>query len=337
MFFSLETCILDVWERTLQREYRGAWKSALKLQRGENDVRREGFWKVIAGMGMAAVLFLGRGIAADAATYSDLFDADYYAKKNPDVAQVFGSDPGVLFSHYMNLGIHEGRNAGPLFDVKMYRKQNSDLEELFADNWEAYVTHYLSEGMYEGRVGYGELFDVASYLRRSSDLRNVYGCDLVKLYEHYLTRGKTEGRNASWELTAEEKDEQKKLAPTQVLTGRAVSRKAKRLFDIVNEERAAWKMNALVWDVSLAELAEERAKELPFKFSHIRPNGKNIYEYLVDEELISSWYNDEEKLHNALMKDLAAGKTIVDPVLTKIGIACYETGGVYYWCELFKE
>lgn len=300
-------------------------------------MRREGFWKCIAGMGMAAVLFLGGGIAASAATYGDIFDADYYAKKNPDVVEVFGSDPEVLFSHYMNSGIHEGRNAGPLFDVVMYRKQNSDLEGMFADNWEAYVTHYLNEGMYEGRVGYGEAFDVASYLRRSSDLKNIFGCDLVKLYEHYLTRGKKEGRNASWELTAEEKSEQTNLTPAQVLAGHSVSRKAKRLFEIINEERKAWKVKAIAWDDSLAQLAEARAAEIPFQFNHVRPNGKSVYEYQVDEELISSWFNDEEKLHNALMKDYVAGNTIVDPALTKVGVACYEVGGVYYWCMLFKE
>lgn len=38
-----------------------------------------------------------------------LFDAEYYAKNNPDVAAVFGTDAGALFNHYVLLGQAEGR------------------------------------------------------------------------------------------------------------------------------------------------------------------------------------------------------------------------------------
>ena len=294
--------------------------------------------KFTAGMGMAAILFLGWGFHADAATYTDLFDADYYAKKNPDVVEVYGNDPNILFSHYMNLGIHEGRNAGPLFDVKAYRRNNSDLEGLYADNWAAYVNHYLSEGLYEGRIGYGEAFDAAAYVSRYSDLKNVFGYDLVKLYTHYLKHGIKEGRNASFEFTDKEKAAQSnQKTPLQSLSGHSVPRKARRLFEIVNEERTAWGIQKIAWDNTLAELAETRAMELSLKFDHIRPNGTSVYEYMVDEEIISMWYRDEEKVHNALMNDPGTGYTIIDSSLTKIGIACYEVGGIYYWCELFKE
>jgi hypothetical protein len=300
---------------------------------GDDNMRKR-LQKLFAGVGMMFALFIGGGIVADAANYADLFDASYYAEKNPDVVAAFGTDANVLYSHYVNNGIHEGRNAGPLFDVKKYRENNSDLEGLYADNWAAYVNQYLTEGLKEGRIGYGEEFDAASYANRYSDLRNVYGYDVKRLYTHYITCGKKEGRNASWETTdAEKKEENKK----PVLNGHLVSRKANQLFKITNEERRLWGVRNLTWDNSLAALAETRAMELPIRYDHVRPNGDSIYEYHVDEENISMWYDDAEDVHYAFMKDWRDANIIIDPDLRKVGIACYEVGGVYYWCELFRE
>lgn len=285
---------------------------------------------------MAFALFIGCSIAANAADYSVLFDAAYYAEKNPDVVAACGNDPNVLYSHYINCGINEGRNAGRLFDVKAYRLHNKDLEGLYGDNWAAYVNQYLTEGLKEGRVGYGEEFDAASYANRYSDLKNVFGYNLKGLYAHYLTSGKKEGRNASsGAVTNGETEKEENKQP--VLNGHLVSRKAKQLFTITNQERRAWGVRNLTWDNSLAALAETRAKELPLRFDHIRPNGDSIYEYRVDEENLSMWYDDAEYVHNALMTDWTAANNIIDPYLRKIGIGCYEVGGVYYWCELFRE
>lgn len=38
-----------------------------------------------------------------------LFDAEYYAKQNPDVTAVIGTEPDVLFQHYITYGQAEGR------------------------------------------------------------------------------------------------------------------------------------------------------------------------------------------------------------------------------------
>ena len=37
------------------------------------------------------------------------FDANYYANKYPDVVQVFGTDPNLLYKHYVEYGIKENR------------------------------------------------------------------------------------------------------------------------------------------------------------------------------------------------------------------------------------
>lgn len=295
---------------------------------------RKRLQKLIIGAGMIVALFIGCSVPVNAANYADLFDAAYYAKHNPDVVETYGNDPNVLYAHYVNNGINEGRNAGPLFDVKKYREHNHDLEGIYADNWAAYVNQYLTEGLKEGRIGYGEDFDAASYANRYSDLKNIYGYNLSGLYTHYLTRGKKEGRNASWESTEEEKKEDNKKP---VLNGHQVTRKANRLFAITNEERRAWGLRNLTWDNSLAALAETRVMELPIRFDHVRPNGDSIYEYRVDAENIAMWYDDAEDVHNNFMEYWTDANNIIDPDLRRVGIACYEVGGVYYWCELFRE
>lgn len=290
--------------------------------------------KLFAGVGMMFVLFAGGSMAVHAANYADLFDAAYYAKRYPDVVAAVGSNPDALYNHYVNNGINEGRIAGPVFDVHKYRENNSDLEGIYADNWAAYVNQYLTEGLKEGRVGYGEEFDAASYANRYSDLKNVYGYNLKGLYTHYITCGKKEGRNASWEATEAEKA---KSSGKPVLNGHQISRKANQLFTITNEERRLWGAKNLVWDDSLAALAETRAMELSIKFDHVRPNGDSIYEYRVDEENISMWYDDAEEVHDAFMNNWRDANIIIDPGLRRVGIACYEVGGVHYWCELFRE
>ena len=40
-----------------------------------------------------------------------VFDAEYYAQNNPDVAAAFGMDKELLYSHYVNCGKAEGRLA----------------------------------------------------------------------------------------------------------------------------------------------------------------------------------------------------------------------------------
>lgn len=39
----------------------------------------------------------------------NMFDVEYYATSNPDVASVFGTDETMLYSHYINCGKIEGR------------------------------------------------------------------------------------------------------------------------------------------------------------------------------------------------------------------------------------
>ena len=54
---------------------------------------------------------------------SPLFDANWYLRKYPDVANA-GMDPLI---HYMNYGSQEGRNPSKDFDTGWYRSTYKDV------------------------------------------------------------------------------------------------------------------------------------------------------------------------------------------------------------------
>lgn len=62
---------------------------------------------------LAAVLCLGSSMTACAEPKAmpdgTVFDAEYYAENNPDVAAVCGADANLLYMHYLNFGRTEGR------------------------------------------------------------------------------------------------------------------------------------------------------------------------------------------------------------------------------------
>lgn len=64
---------------------------------------------------MAATMVLSSSLTAFAApeTMPDgtIFDAEYYAQTNPDVAAILGTDKNTLYQHYLNYGKTEGRQA----------------------------------------------------------------------------------------------------------------------------------------------------------------------------------------------------------------------------------
>lgn len=92
----------------------------------------------------------------NAQVIAQVFDATYYAEKNPDVVAVVGTDATMLMNHYMNNGIYEGRDASATFNASIYALANADLATFFGDNIEALVEHYVSFGINEGRVASGE-------------------------------------------------------------------------------------------------------------------------------------------------------------------------------------
>ena len=71
------------------------------------DYKEGDCMKKVLVAAVMAVLMLG--FIGTKTAYASGFDADFYAKKYPDVVASYGNDPGALFEHYMEYGIFEGR------------------------------------------------------------------------------------------------------------------------------------------------------------------------------------------------------------------------------------
>lgn len=119
----------------------------------------------------------------------DLFDANYYADRYPDLKLVFGYNSEALWTHFSNNGLNEGRVMNGLLDVVKYRRTYADLNNAFGDNWDLYVNHYLTAGALEGRDS-GTDFHVQSYLTEYPDLQRVYENNVMALWKYYNTTGK---------------------------------------------------------------------------------------------------------------------------------------------------
>ncbi|WP_051233642.1 transglutaminase domain-containing protein [Butyrivibrio sp. NC3005] len=83
--------------------------------------------------------------------FADVFDANYYATTNKDVALLCGSDEKALLNHFINYGMKEGRKGNQEFDVIAYKTRYKDLQEAFGDDLTKYYMHYLTRGKTEGR------------------------------------------------------------------------------------------------------------------------------------------------------------------------------------------
>ena len=83
--------------------------------------------------------------------YEKLFNAVYYAERYPDLKAAYGYDTKALYSHFLNYGMYEGRDAHPDFSVKDYKEHYADLKAVYGDNIQKYYEHFLVFGMKEGR------------------------------------------------------------------------------------------------------------------------------------------------------------------------------------------
>ena len=89
--------------------------------------------------------------------YGHIFDVEYYARHNPDLADWARLPDGrydadKLFNHFWNYGMKEGRPSTDEFDVVSYYNANPDLRRQFGSDWEKYYKHFQNGGYYSSRV-----------------------------------------------------------------------------------------------------------------------------------------------------------------------------------------
>ena len=133
------------------------------------------------------------------------FDADYYAKQNPDVVAVVGTTPKALENHYNLFGKNEGRAASAeeangselrqIFDAKLYAQLYPDVVAVYGTDADKLFQHFLTFGINEGRK-VNNYFDVKAYKDAYPDLQNAFGDNIAAYYKHFATFGIKEHRTA---------------------------------------------------------------------------------------------------------------------------------------------
>lgn len=100
------------------------------------------------------------------ATYSLVFDPDYYLNKYDDlqsaatewikhgiIANTKEAINWQLFQHFYAFGMNERRNGNSTFNVAKYRAAYPDLDAAYGDEWKAYYFHYMQFGANEIKTG----------------------------------------------------------------------------------------------------------------------------------------------------------------------------------------
>ena len=83
--------------------------------------------------------------------WSPVFDADYYAEHNEDIAKAIGTDKKKLLKHFIKYGMYEGRIANSTFDVNVYINYNQDVVDYCKTDMRLYYLHYIMNGKEEKR------------------------------------------------------------------------------------------------------------------------------------------------------------------------------------------
>lgn len=81
-----------------------------------------------------------------------VFDAETYKRNNPDVVKALGTDENVLYNHWIEYGINEGRKGSNIFDVKYYIDRYPDIQEFYADTYMDAYKHFITMGYKNGRI-----------------------------------------------------------------------------------------------------------------------------------------------------------------------------------------
>lgn len=83
-----------------------------------------------AAIAVASSMALSASAALEVIPGGKVFDAEYYAAQNPDVAAVVGTDTMALYNHYQQSGQKEGRKP---YDESLYSQE--DVKKFYAKNY----------------------------------------------------------------------------------------------------------------------------------------------------------------------------------------------------------
>lgn len=185
----------------------------------------------------------------------------------------------------------------------------------------------------------GTVFDAYYYAKTYPDVAQAYGTDEERLYEHYTMYGRAEGR-----MAVAMESEVAEIAKAQEHAALS-SAHAAQIGELVNAERKKEGLALLQYDLGLSDIAARRAQELSGLFSHMRPDGETITDYLLREKGVR--YAGEniamgQTQAGLVMEDWMNSKShrsqILNKKYTKIGVGYYRSEeGKNFWCQLFSS
>ena len=270
--------------------------------------------KLLISLSAFFVIVFGLGaftVSAAPVKMSDgqLFDAQYYAQKNPDVVAAFGTDANWLYLHYVVCGKTEGRLP--------------------------YDPSYGGGAPFSS----SDSFDAVYYAARYPDVAAVFGTDPTMLKMHYDLCGKAEGRfpNAAAENGG--------VTVSVPVNTQASSSVEMQVLDLVNAERAKYGLAPLSWDASnLAPGSAVRAQEISQVFSHTRPNGTSCFTAVSNPgwlgENIAAGQRSPQEVMNSWMNSSGHRANILNANFKKLGVGYYYNASTpyrYYWVQMFSS
>ena len=114
------------------------------------------------------------------------------------------------------------------------------------------------------------------------------------------------------------------------------------ILDLVNAERAKESLPALTMHPSILNYAMLRAAECVVLFSHTRPDGTSALHAPTMPagrrgENIAAWQTSAAAVVTSWMNSAGHKANIMDPGFVSIGIGVYQSGGRYYYTQLFSN
>ncbi len=85
--------------------------------------------------------------------FSPVFDPIYYYYSYSDLWAYELVDTDKIFTHFISIGMQEGRRANQAFSPAVYKRKNDDISAALGEDWGGYYWHYLEYGIEENRQG----------------------------------------------------------------------------------------------------------------------------------------------------------------------------------------
>ena len=151
--------------------------------------------------------------------YTEVYDAAYYARNNPQLFIDIDRDEWKLIRHFVETGMNEGKRGSAEFDVMQYKDAHPELVSQYGDDLKAYYIYYIEEGFTAGDSGtpYEEPVWIADepFTYRGKDITYIYdpeyysthyddaaalAGDPEALIRHFVVYGMKEGRRGNKEF-----------------------------------------------------------------------------------------------------------------------------------------